>query len=264
MTNFINILNNHERTHMPYVSRHGSDILYLFCIRINGIWKIHYVLNTGPCTRLKTGLDDETNECSPVGSYRNGEGWFVSFIAGASATSMQLKLYHMKLFDAESIIIRHAKVGFYVNDKQLAFGDFSSTFYFHNLTSATGCHVKNSVELLSLRPRVDGTFFLSYRNRSNEITSLWLSPAQKKVHRLTDGEGNSLYKMCEWDSGAYYAIKCGEDFEDRKVVFTSRIIKEVLDFDDCFELFTVRGSLEETVKRHMVSDILNCLPEGLR
>lgn len=264
MTYFNNILKAYTRTHMPYVSVHGNDILYLFCVLINGVWKIHYVLNDGPCTRLNTGQADDTNECSPVGCYVNGTGWQVSFIAGASASHMQLTLYKTMLATGDTVRIRKAKVGFYINDKQLAFGDFSGSFYFHNLTSPTGCRVKNAVELLSLRPRADGTFFLSYRDMEDTIVSVWLSPYYQTALWLHDHAGNSLYKMCEWDKGVYYALRDGADFEDRRVVFTTSPVKTELSFADNFELFTVRGSLEETTRRHALSDILYSLPEELR
>lgn len=70
----IQITDAYEHSHMPWVAHnYKGHIIFVFCLRLNDVWKVHYAFEDGIIHRLYTGLSESAYECNPVASYNYAE-----------------------------------------------------------------------------------------------------------------------------------------------------------------------------------------------
>ena len=258
------ITNNYEHTHMPFIASNDGDEIFLFTIMINGAWKIHYCFNNGPVTKLHTGLLDEINECSPVAWYIDGE-WVISFVAGAHITHKRLKLYQMKLTDKQPTAIGVSKTGFILSDNATCAVGTNSSFSYPGRHVATSYYIKNSVEMLCVRP-FDGSLdklHISFKAVDNNIYTAIYDTISRTTTMISTEDGLPLYKGCFYNGNHYYAAQLGDGFEDRKIVSTDKVITKVVTDDLSVSIYDYMGrSILDN--RLTNADMLNMLPEEFR
>jgi hypothetical protein len=261
----LSITDKYENTHMPFIaSNEAGDELLLFTIMLNGAWKIHYCLNNSPVAKLHTGLLDEINECSPVAWYIDGE-WVISFVAGAHITHKRLKLYQMRLTDKQPTAIGVSKTGFILSDNYTCAVGTTSSFSYPGRHVATAYYIKNSAEMLCVRP-FDGSLdklHISFKAVDGNIYTVIYDISSKATTMIATESGLPLYKGCFYKGSHYYALQLGENFEDRKIVSTDKIISKEAEA-------ALSVSVHDYMSRSLLdsrltnNDMLNMLPEEFR
>lgn len=263
--NLLKITETYEYTHMPWISADEiPEKLFLFCLQINGVWKIHYAENDGIVHRLTTGLPDAAYECAPV-AVRSGDSWQVSFVAGNSLEHKNLSLYVQRLTDtAATPIVFDIHSGFYVSDKFMGYSRYGGIFYAKNMMKPTAYKIANATNILCMRPGPKGGILISYDSTDDTIVTLQVLLTSKKVYKLTDKDGDALYKACFNNGVWYYAKKTGESFEERKILSIESPRIESLDFDTYIDSGPVTSIDDLTSKTRPIQDILFELPKDLR
>lgn len=259
------ITSRYDNTHMPFiVNNNKGDELFLFTIRINGIWKIHYCLNNSEVIRLNTGVADEVNECSPTALFQNDK-WYVSFVAGGHVTSKRLKLYTMALDDTTPTIIGISKTGFTFGDNATCAVGTHSSFSYPGRHVATQYNIKKSIEMLCVRPLGNdlSNLHISYNTSGNNIITVIYNVATKVTNKITTSEGLPLYKGCFYKGTHYFAKKIGDAFEDRVITSTSNVITEPVNDEYAVRISDYMGRSLLDVNL-TTTDMLNLLPEDLR
>lgn len=263
----LDITDAFEYTHMPFVSTEEiPQKLFLFCLQLNGIWKIHYAENDGVVHRLNTGLSDATYECAPV-AIRTDNSWKVSFIAGNSLEHKELALYVQDI-NTDSVahyILHGLHAGCYYSDKYTCYSRYGGIFYAKNRWHPMTYKINDARTILCIRPGPKGGFIISYDKGAADIVTLYILLNSNKVYKLTDKEGVSLYKACFHIDRWYYAKKIGTEFEERKIYEITDPVMEELDFDTVIEVGDYVSSSDPTHTRNRsIQDILFELPKDLR
>jgi hypothetical protein len=190
---------------------------------INGVWKVHYVLDGGAIKRVETGFDVET-ECSPSGWY-DEFGFHLSFIAGGNLKNPQFRLYHMDGLTIDQlskpIMAYNAFAGFMYRDRLAINGPKGC-----DDISATAC-ISGNMNLVLEIPRAI-IYRISYR--ADVPDTLIISgcfnnqePFALLYDLITDGQffimcdGHPAYKCTIFRDTIIYTERIGADFENRQL-----------------------------------------------
>ena len=227
---------------MPFATRDGGIYHEYGCVMVNGKWKIHELMGDEWC-RIETGLPADATECSPFAWYDdNKDEYHLTFIGGASLFSLPFRLYD-RVNDGEFREITYASVGF--QWKQTTVHGNSSNEFDVEQRMERRHFVLNGVKYIYRlthdvnNPRM---ILASCKTENDEIHTYGIDIFNRDCHELLV-DGNPTYKPCLIDGKCAYAVKCGEDFEDREIRVT-----------DNWELKHLESFVEMTVEPYLEED----------
>lgn len=208
----------YPRTHMPFAVHDGDRLREFGCIMVDGKWKAHELVD-GEWRRIATGLPDDATECSPCAWWDAiSDRLTLSFVGGASLTSLPYRLYAGEEGDFHEVT--YASVGL-VHKGMVVHGDGSNEFDIE--TEGMRRHVTLSgvsyVYRLSLDENAPTRLLATCMMENEDIRTYALDIMRDTCHELI-ADGHSPYKACLCDGLCAYAVKCGEDWEDREIRVT--------------------------------------------
>jgi len=221
-------------THMPFMAKHGTEIISLCCRKVNGFWKLHQKIN-GEWVQLNTQRPADATECSPTAEYVNGQ-WHISFIAGGAEGDRLFRLYKY-VSGTVTVEKEPAYVGF-VNRKMLVHGGREKLFTIE-LAGGALKKVFNSEgleELFRVSYDADRPHRLLISGRYNGAVCSWIYDLGNNNLYDVEADGVPAYKCAFFNGKCYYARQVGESFEDREVVEAQEVKITPLSRD----IYTVR------------------------
>ena len=258
----LKFLNDSEQSHMPFftVGENGAPA-YFFCLKKNGYWKIHYSLDGTTVSRLETGLEQDTTECSPYAEYRNKK-WHITFIGGGAEGNRRFRMYRMTGFDSKPEIIDNAGYGF-ESKNRIIIGNHDNSFEIRrpektDLWTFSGVEYIYRLTANYLNPN---ELFISGKLLSGETFTWIVNILFGNLQNLSLDNTDS-YKACFFRDNWYYAQRFGNDFEDRRIVEAAIVYISDLDTDS---ILRVNGEVFRPYEaRENTFSLLNKLPENLR
>lgn len=209
----------YPKTHMPFATYDGVGRREFGCVQINGKWKIHELID-GEWIRIDTQMPEDATECSPFAWYDGVDNTFhMTFVGGASTFSVPFRLYEM--VDGNVHEITRASVGFQWKSTTVH-GDGRNAFDVERERERRH-FILNGVTYIyrlthdATNPR---TILASCQLENEEIHTYAINMLTGDCDELL-ADGQPTYKPCLLDNQCAYAVKCGEDFEDREIHVTT-------------------------------------------
>ena len=203
-------------THMPFVAFDGDGNPQEFCcIRVNGLWKLHWYRG-GKWKRIHTGLPDDATECGPTPEWEDGM-WKVSFVAGGWRGDRRFRLYRMYGMDAQPMAQGFADVGF-VRKDTVAMAGRRGPIVIRDAERTITLDIPEAMFLyrLSYDPQRPNRLLISGENRNGDIFSWSHVPQMGELMAVADG-GTPAYKCALWDGVCFYAKRIA-GFEEHRIV----------------------------------------------
>lgn len=209
----------YPRTHMPFAVHDGDRLREFGCVMVHGLWQVHELVD-GEWIRIDTGLPEDSTECSPFAWWDAVENRFtLTFIGGASRFSLPYRLYSGE--GGNFCAVTRAAVGFCWKG-MVVHGDGSNEFDID--TEGMRRHVTMSNVSYVYRLSLDGTaptrVLATCKLEDDSITTYAIDYLHGTCEELI-ADGKQVYKPCLCDGLCAYAVKCGEDFEDREIRVTA-------------------------------------------
>lgn len=225
----------YAKTHMPFATYDDGRRREFGCVMIREKWKVHELVD-GEWKRINTGLPEDATECSPFAWYDGVDGSFhLTFVAGASAFSVPFRLYELVNGEVREIV--RASVGYQWKGTTVH-GDGSNEFDAERDGERRHFTLKNVSYIYRLthnamNPRM---MLASCKLENEEIHTYAIDMFTEDCSELM-ADGQPTYKPCLLDGTCAYAVKCGDDFEDREIRTTEN-----------WEFERVEGMVEMTVE----------------
>ena len=217
-------LDDYESSHMPFAAPGEGEERQLCCLKVNGVWKIHYFDGSG-WRRLFTGANEDATECCPTAEWHpDYRQWTVSFIAGGSVMNgwrdVGFMLYRKWGFDdTPPVKVCPANVG-YVWKRQATFASSVGPIiqYEGSMKTVTKLKGVDYIYRLSYDPFSPRDILMSLQKKDGSLVSCRWSPLANGLTLITDG-GEPCYKCAVWRDGVYYCRRRdGGGFEERRIV----------------------------------------------
>lgn len=231
-------------THMPFLAKRynaknvGPVLFYAFSDYVNKykvrVWKLYYLDENGDSHRL-TKLGDKVSECSPT-AWEDESGWHISFIKDNSfilglngPTLSELKKPENRIPSRAGFIGEYRSVWFkapsliYIREpeKKTKLMSFSLDFS----VSRVSYDSEHPEVLLISGQKVDTAEILVFQYDLNTSEQFFLRD-----------DNRPAYKCALFDNNMIYADLSGEEFEDREIVKSDKIIRTVSDIIKVSEL----------------------------
>ena len=210
-------IEKYPQTHMPFAEYDNGRIREFGCVMVGGKWKVHELIDH-EWYRIDTGLPDDATECSPFGWWDTRE-FHVQFIGGASVMSVPFRLYELDDDGSHEIVVS-------------AVGMSSKGFTVHgNGSNVFDIEKPDSTRLRVTLRDVEHIYRITH-NAMNPVEILVsVEDAESNVRTIAYdfwrdrcfeliADGKPTYKPCIIGNVCAHALKCGEDFEDRRIVTT--------------------------------------------
>jgi hypothetical protein len=212
-----------DMTHMPFLV---ADVL-LFCRANNAptnghstVWKLWHQRN-GVSRRIETGLADSVIECSPA-AWFDGE-WHVSFISGGSLYLMDgLDLDRM----GEPRLIQKHTLGGFVHKAMVVYCVGHDTISIIEPSKALEIKLPG-VCVLRISYRSDDPYVLlisANRTSPDDIFTI-THDLRTGEQRVIECDGRPAYKCTMLGNRVLYAYRCGEHFEDRRIMEAAKMVQ---------------------------------------
>ncbi len=230
------------KNHMPFVA-YGEYPMFepkaFCCLQIGGKWKLHHFDGT-TWQGIDTGLPEDATECSPTAELSNGK-WIISFIAGGYEADRHFYLYKIDGIGSAPQKVVNADVG-YIWKNRIVYGGRNGGLFISDGNGIKKLSFAN-VEYfyrVSYNPNNPNDLLISGQDKDGKIFSWICNITAKTLESLYDGE-ESAYKAAIFNGTCFYA-KRGGDFEDRKIVEATNLIKTPLNFDDIVKVESLENS----------------------
>ena len=209
----------YAKTHMPFATYDDGIRREFGCVMIRDKWKIHELVD-GEWKRITTGLPEDATECSPFAWYNADGSFHLTFVGGASVFSLPFKLYEMSFANGEVHEIVRASVGYHWKNTTVH-GDGSNEFDAESDGERRHFTLKGVSYIYRIIPdaRNSRTILASCQLENEEIHTYAIDEFTGECNELM-ADGQPTYKPCLLDGTCAYAVKCGEDFEDREIKVT--------------------------------------------
>lgn len=119
-----------------------------------------------------------------------------------------------------------------------------------------------------MRPYKLNNIIVSYFVPSEDIQieTLLIDPVNKTAYELFDADtGGSMYKACYHSGNWFYALRTGDNMEERKIVRANNPVLTPVDFDQYIEIGNHVADLDKRMlNRRPLDLILFDLPKELR
>jgi len=212
----------YPKAHMPYAIMDLGRLRQFGCIQIEGRWKVHELVD-GEWHRIETGLPEDATECSPFAFYdADREQVGLTFIGGASAESMPFRMHRCANVDSPEFreVVR-CSVG-YQWKRMTVHGDGSGVF---DIDYEEGWRRRIAIEGVRYIYRITSDYEAPWRVlascqlEDDSIHTYGIDTVLGNCEELV-ADGLPTYKPCICAGQCAYAVKNGEDFEDRSIEST--------------------------------------------
>ena len=221
---------------MPFATYDCGRRREFGCVMIRGKWKVHELVD-GEWKRINTGLPEDATECSPFAWYNADGSFHLTFIGGASVFSVPFRLYEMSFANGEVREIVRASVGYQWKGTTVH-GNGRNEFDVERGGERLHFVLKGVSYIYRLTHNATNprTILASCQLDNKEIHTYAIDEFTGECNELM-ADGQPTYKPCLLDGTCAYAVKCGEDFEDREICTTEN-----------WEFVRVEGMVEMTVE----------------
>lgn len=271
--NLTQITDTYEHSHMPWVAHnYKGHSIFVFCLRLNDVWKVHYAFEDGVVHRLYTGLPESAYECNPVASYKYEEqAWYISFVGGNCIGHPRLHIYQVRI-DNTSTDIQPIKTdvitGYFMDEKTAGYIRYGNIMCHGHIDNPRVYKLNRAQRTFCMRPYEVGNIIVSYfvPSQDIQIETLLINPTAKTAYELFDADtGDSMYKACYHSGSWFYALRTGDNMEERKIVRAKHPVLTPVDFDTYIEIGDHVSDLDKrTLNRRSLDLILFDLPKELR
>lgn len=207
----------YPKTHMPFAEYDDGRIREFGCVMVGGKWKVHELIDH-EWVRVNTEMPEDATECSPFGWYDVDEQKFrLQYIGGASVFIMPFRLY--ELDDGAHEIVK-AAVGCQWKGITVS-GNGSCRFDIEKRDERLCVNIRDVRNIYRITHNVMNPtqILASVEDNGGNIRTLVYDFWRDRCYELL-ADGKPTYKPCIIGDVCAHALKCGDDFEDRRIVTT--------------------------------------------